>query len=64
MDYYEFKVKLLRHGRKVVREYTSGQITDLNPNKWNKETVTFRNYGTGVRIIHFESSGIVKNLFF
>ncbi|EDV21766.1 uncharacterized protein TRIADDRAFT_59817 [Trichoplax adhaerens] len=56
-DNYEFKVKLLRHGRKVVREYNSGQITDLSANKWHKEVVTFRNYGTGVRIIHFESSG-------
>ena len=45
----------------IVKYYITGQIGSIyRDNKWEQASVTFSDYGPGVRIVAFKSTGTVK----
>ncbi|KAM9445011.1 F-box only protein 6-like isoform 1-T1 [Clarias gariepinus] len=56
---YQICVELLNHKKKVIQVFQPEQVTfpQWNDQEWNKMTHVFKDYGPGVRFIHFKHGG-------
>lgn len=52
---------LLSQLKQVIKEYSTGQLGTLTNSDWKEASVTFSDYGTGVRIVSFTSQGKIAH---